>query len=645
MGKVRGRRHKEKNSEFEGVPDLKIYDNFEEQKQTAGSKNSNEPNTFFGLVDATELDYFKQAESTLNANVFESDEDRAGFVTSVLEEAKGKELKLVTNQICSKLMERLILNCNDQQLKAIFKSFNGFFNSLIHQKYSSHVVETLLVRSAALIEKELLSPFPDYDNGEEEYVSMENLFLFFLGELKPFYKDMIMHQYSSHTLRLIILILASKELPSSVKSNSTLRSKRSKIARKMIEIKDNDDFNKSFQVPSSFKMELKDLIENLRNSMDAKSAREYAIHKVASPVLQLLIQIEGIVDKDRSIWHLIFLKEDEPKDPKEESFVEYLLSDSVGSHFLQNCVKFERVKYIERLYRLYMKDRVLKLAKRDTTGSYVIQELLTKLKPKEVNEILDQLIPEMSVLMNTNLEIGESLITASQLNKNYKKDVIIQELIKKYKPNNESKILETILNLENSTLGNTKDDWPTAEERRKSLFLEQLIDYDEEFLNLTVDNLLELSTERLIQMCCHGVFSHVIESILKPELDIIKRRRILNQFMGSISDLACNAYGSHIVDKFWDFTIKLNNYKERIANELLSNKDKVKESIYGRLVWKNWSMELFVRKRHDWTFNIKQKEFEMFPNDQPKRKIEPEKNNRNSTNEKPKKKLKGRNRK
>jgi nucleolar protein 9 len=618
MGKIRGRRaqKEEEKRERHIEQDLKIYNEVPQSEQ----EEANPPNTFFGLVDSTELDYFKQAEATLNANAFESDEDKAGFVASVLEESRGKELKLVTNQICSKLMERLILNASDEQLKQVFKSFDGHFVSLIHHKYSSHCVETLLVRTAALIEKELLNPFPQTDLGEE-FVSMENLFLFFLNEVRPYLKEMVVQQYASHTLRLIILILAGRELPSTTMSNSTLRSKKSKIARKMIEIGDNEDFNRAFQIPSAFKNELKQLLDVLKSKIDTKAAREYAIHKIASPVLQLLIQVEGIVDRDRPFWHLVFLKDSEEKDSKEEGFVEYLLSDPVGSHFFENTIKDQRVKYVERLYKFYMSQRVLKLAKRDTTGSYVIQTLLKRLKQNEVREMLDQLIPEMSILMSSNLEMGKSIIDASALHHHYKRAEIIEELAKKYTPkDNESDILESVLQLSCSTLGNTRDDWPTAEERRRSLFLEKLIEFDPKFLNLTVENLLSLPKERLIQMCFHGVFSHVVQNVLKPELDIVKRRRLLNQFQGEIVSLSCNAYGSHIVDMLWSFTLKLNMYKERIAKELVDQKEKVKESIYGRLVWKNWKMELYMRKRHDWNFAIKEEEFQKFPPKQPEEK-------------------------
>ncbi|KAH3679931.1 hypothetical protein WICMUC_000674 [Wickerhamomyces mucosus] len=618
MGKVRGRRaikekekqEKRENESILGGDEVKIYNNDEDYNDNA-EQSINEPNTFFGLVDNTELDYFKQAEATLNANVFENDEDRFNFVTSVLEESKGKELKLATNQICSKLFERLILSCNDAQLKQIFKDFNGHFKSLIHHKYSSHCVETLLVRVASLIEREILDP--DISLNEEQYVSAENLFIMFLNEIEPFVNEMIKHQYASHTLRLVILILSGNELPSTTKRNSTLRSKKSKIARKMIDIKDNEDFNKSFQTPASFKVELGKIINKIKVNLDLKKAREYSIDKIASPVLQLLLQVEGLVDRDRPIWHLVFLPENHEKDQKEESYMEYLLSDPIGSHFLQHAVEFAKVKYSERLFNYYMKERVLKLIKRSKTGDFIILTLLRKLKQNEVRYILDQLIPELDSLFDLNIEIGITVIEASEKHGSYKKEAIISKIVEKI---DESKdLLEYFLKLSTSTLGNSEhDDWPTMEERKRTEFLNKLISYDDEFLHKIIINLLDqLELGKFILMGKHSIFSRLIENILlnHEKLSIIERRRLLNLFIGKIPELSCNVYGSHIVDKLWVFSFKLNNYKERFAKELFDNKDIIKESAYGRLVWKNWAMEKYVRKRHDWNYLVKQEEFEI----------------------------------
>ncbi|KAG7661290.1 NOP9 [[Candida] subhashii] len=638
--KPRGRRaeKKAKEDEFNPEQDKILLNHIEEETPTS----SNIPNTFFGLVDSNELDYFKQAESTLNINAFDSDEERQGFITSVLEEARGKELKLVTNQICSKLMERLVLFATDQQLKNIFKQFSNHFTSLAYHKYSSHVLETLLVRAAALIEKEL--GLTDEEKAEiaheseeqgEDNISMEELFVSMLKEFEPQLQTMVDHQYASHVLRLLILILAGKELPSSTVSNSTLRSKKSKIARKMIEIKDNEDFNRAFQTPSSFKNELRNCCQSISKSLETQRARELAIHKVASPVLQLIIQVEGLVDRERTFWHLVFCKDSEDRNPKEEAFVEYLLSDPVGSHFLESIIKNDgaRPKYIERLYKLYMKDRIFKLAKRSTTGVYIIQALLFKLKPVEVEFILDNIIPELSSLIsiseNQNLDLAQKLIDASIIRGNYRRDEIISQLFIKFAPNynieepqlnTSAEFIENVLQLTGSTLGNTRGDWPTAEERKRSLFLEKLMEYDYKFVICSWLNFMALPVERFIQMCFHGVFSHVVEKALivipasegEPKPVMILRKRLLNIFQGQIVGLSCNSYGSHIVDHLWNFTVLLPMYKDRIASELASDSHKVKESTYGRLVWKNWGMELFMRKKYDWKALVKQQEQEYF---------------------------------
>lgn len=634
MAKVRGRKHIKKiqKDEFQPVE----HETHEDVQEFPAETNtgSSDPQMFFGILDRDELEYFKQTEATLAMDAFESPEEKGHFVTRVFEEFQGKELKLVTSQICSKLVERVILHCTDDQLKSIFESFNGFFFNLSCHKYASHVLETLLVRSAALVEKELLTPTFDQTETDDGKVhaSMENMFLFMLNELKSHLIVMIKQQYASHVLRLLILILSSKKLPKTTMNNSALRSKKSKIARKMIDIKDNEDYDKLYQTPESFKKELREMVGALYQDFSGNPKtkadisptkitqfREYCVDKVASPVIQLIIQVEGIFDRDRSFWRLAFSNSEE-KDSKEESFVEYLLSDPVGSHFLENVIAHARLKYVQRLYNLYMKDRIIKLAKRDSTAAFVIKVLLETLKGKEVREILDAVIPELSMLLNSNMDFGTSIIDASIKQDNYLREQVIDQLLEKYYPRESSSknILESCLQLNSSTLGNTRDDWPTAEERRRSLFLEKIIDYDDKFLNATIESMLSLPEQRLLQMCFHGVFSHVVEHVLQPKrVDTIKRKLLLNILSKDAVNMACNAYGSHIMDKLWDFTAKLTLYKERIGAALVEESEKVKNSVYGRQVWKNWKLELFVRKRWDWKKLVKEQELEIFPDSKP----------------------------
>ncbi|KAG0684345.1 Nucleolar protein 9 [Pichia californica] len=643
MGKVRGRRTNKKDI----IEDSENSASIDAELSKRSEESTNESIPFFGLVDSNELTYFHQAEQTLNLNTFNSPEEKNMFIDSVFQEARGKELKLVTNQICSKLMERLILNSTLKNIHQLFNAFNGRFYDLSRQKYSSHVIETFLVRAASFIEKEILSSGnTGYDEMEEDeesegWVSMENMFLFIMGDFKTHLKSMMKDKYASHVLRLALLVMTGKELPSSVESNSILRSKKSKIARKMIEIKDSEDYQKKFQVPASFKEELREVLKEITNDESSESLRELSISSISSPFVQLLIQLEGIVDRDRTIWKTIFNGDNPNADAKdremEGSFVEYLLSDNIGSHFLQNAIENQKVKSIERIYESYMKDRIVKLAKRETTGVYVVETMMEKLKSKQQLEILDNLIPVLNELIVNNLDIGSKIVECAIKNGNYKKEEIIDKFTEFFnKGNEQSGIFENILKINTSTLFSTKDDWPTSEERRRALFLEKLIEFDQDkILKLCIEDFLNFDNETLLKFCKHGVFSHIVESILdkRETLNLIQRKTILNKFLSggskTIVDLACNSTGSHIIDKFWMFTFKLNMYKERIARALFDDKDTVKNTVYGRMVWKNWNMEMYCRKFNDWKWDVKEEE-KKYDEEKKKQEMEAALNNDNA---------------
>lgn len=58
--------------------------------------------------------------------------------------------------------------------------------------------------------------------------------------------------------------------------------------------------------------------------------------------------------------------------------------------------------------------------------------------------------------------------------------------------------------------------------------------------------------------------------------------------------------GSHIVDAAWTATNGIMNYKQSIAQELLSCEGEIRESFFGRTVWRNWSMDKYKTRRNEW---------------------------------------------
>lgn len=61
--------------------------------------------------------------------------------------------------------------------------------------------------------------------------------------------------------------------------------------------------------------------------------------------------------------------------------------------------------------------------------------------------------------------------------------------------------------------------------------------------------------------------------------------------------------GSHIVDAAWIATDGIMNYKQSIAQELINSEGKIRESFFGRTVWRNWNMDKYKTRRDEW-FNL-----------------------------------------
>jgi nucleolar protein 9 len=137
----RGRRAQEKKRKHDeddedDEPGTKRHKSLTEQELQSISHAAHVPGTedgvgepsatpFYGMLDEDEQRFFKEADDMLELNSFQTAQERDLFLASVYREADGKELKIANSQSCSRLLERLILVSNSDQLKSLFQKFNG----------------------------------------------------------------------------------------------------------------------------------------------------------------------------------------------------------------------------------------------------------------------------------------------------------------------------------------------------------------------------------------------------------------------------------------------------------------------------------------------------------------------------------------
>ena len=120
------------------------------------------------------------------------------------------------------------------------------------------------------------------------------------------------------------------------------------------------------------------------------------------------------------------------------------------------------------------------------------------------------------------------------------------------------------------------------------------------------ESLLAMPSNLLILLAKDLTASRIIQLAVTCDTSSVSfRRKLIPAFFGHISELAVDSAGSHLADALWDGTAGSHFMKERIAKELQEHEAALRESRYGRSVWKNWSMDLYQRRFHDWQIQAK----------------------------------------
>lgn len=553
MGQTRGRRREKKNRK-EAEPSEEFIPleegDFPGEHVDAGGDELPTRNqaAFFGLLDREELEYFKTAESTLTANALLPDE-RGPFVDNVFAEARGKELKLVTNQVCSKLVERLIATASDEQLVSLLNAFKPHFYPLCIQKFASHCVQSLLCRLPEVVNREML---------EKTYTCAETIAVI-AEELAPNSLLMAKEKYASHCLRTLLLLVGGLPV-------AAVRSRKSKVARKHTDISTDNEETSVIELPEPLKKARGDLIRGLTAPLDAVESRRLAIDPIASPVLQVVIRIQA----KRSNFDLV----QEIMDS--ESFVYHCLEDSVGCHFMEACLLSLPKRAATKFYQKHLKGHLVDYAKRDP-ANYLVQAALASQIPHESKlEALKELEPHIRDLLPF-LGVVKSMLTCCPV---------------------DSAQRHTVARIIAAELG--KDLVSQATDLQHTLLVEELLQ-DPAVAEKAASEFAESVTEDMLkEMACDPMKSHALQALYRPDLPIVVRRKLLNALVPCVATIAPNVYGSHIVDKVWTMCDKLKFLRERIADTLVKNADVVKASVYGRRVWRNWHLDKYLHARKDW---------------------------------------------
>lgn len=141
-------------------------------------------------------------------------------------------------------------------------------------------------------------------------------------------------------------------------------------------------------------------------------------------------------------------------------------------------------------------------------------------------------------------------------------------------------------------------------QRHGSLLAQSMLRLPGEFHSMVCESIVAQIPSTVINLSQHPQGSHIIQSLLlSPYSTTSDKRKLLNLLKGSFAVLAMHPAGSHIVDAAWIATNGIMNYKQSIAQELIGSEGEIRESFFGRTVWRNWNMDKYKTRRNEW-FNL-----------------------------------------
>jgi nucleolar protein 9 len=511
---------------------------------------------------------------------------------------------------------------------------NRSFLHLVQHRFASHCCEALFIKAAPVVSQELAKPDAHAVSADpdDEYVSMENLFLYTLAELEGYLGYLMTDRFASHVLRVLLVVLAGMPLEKE-QDKSTLQSKRKEKITVSGAEKPQELALEKRKVPSSFTDALGKVISDSVAGLDSATLRALAEHPTGNPTLQLLLRIElEQFGKSRAKDETSIIRRLLPDDPIVEgtesaSFINGMVYSVVGSRLLETIVQHAPGKMFKAIYGEFFKPRMGSLA-RNEIASYVAAKVLERLSKEDLEEAMRQIVEQIPGLVERNrISIIKTLIERcaarkvdmapirKQLETAYagSDGFEVTRMLKLHEAASEEEKSKS----QNSHSQNEKH----PEKLHGSLLAQTMMSVGGPLGDLIFDSIAKLQTSLTLKIARDRIASRTLQAaITSPNATVIFRRKVIQQFYGHVGELALDPSGSRVIDAIWQGTQGLAFIRERIAEELAENEASLRESFVGRAVWRNWQMDLYKRRRGDW---VKQSRyaagndvFQSFPDNQ-----------------------------
>ena len=446
------------------------------------------------------------------------------------------------------------------------------------------------------------------DNPDEVVVSMEQLYLYTLNELEGNFGYLMTERFASHAIRVLLVVLSGEPLdgPS---TTSMLASRRKEKVGSSNTVPPQLSLKKR-TVPKSFTEAVDKFMSDAVSNIDSTYLRALATHPTGNPVLQLLLTLElsrkgkAKAKDEKSIYRQLIPDPSLEEGSESLSFLTGLLYDPVGSRLLETIIQHSPGKVFKVIFARLFQERIGVIVKNET-ASYVLARVLERLSREDLESAMTPILEQIpSLVERSRLSIIKIFLDRCAI-RNVNSEPLVQALAAAYGDDGPAR-LSKMLSLEVSADSSGDSTELNAKRLHGSLLAQAMLKVPGPANSFIINSLLDAPDAMLFVVAKDRSATHVLQLALAPSPESLTfRRKILPRFYGSLGELATDANGSRVVDTLWSATQGLYFMKERFANELCDNEAALRESFYGRNVWRNWQMDLFNRRRRDWTASAK----------------------------------------
>ncbi|KAJ1819728.1 Nucleolar protein 9 [Coemansia sp. RSA 2599] len=576
----------------------------------------------YGLVNPDLQNYLKGCEEMLDDSRFETAEDREIFVNNVFSEIKNYELQLTTDKECSRILERVFFISSDYQIRRFLSLMREDLIRLAVHRFSSHVLQTLLLLSAVSLEREMRGETKDFEMADDEdeqkehqairtaLPTIEELILELTKSLTEKWSYLMANEFAAHVLHVLMLVLSGRVIEDQNSRSSSVRSKRS---TKYVENKSgaqdhHPSLAKERETPDSFGAALKKLLKTTNGAMSDIVVRSFATNVVGSPVLQLMLELEAERRKSDAAGSLLdkclmgLVADPKGQNPRRDNALRMLIEDIVGSHFLQTVVKVASPKVLQAVYESQIHGRVKALAFHPS-ANFVVQSVFSNAKnERQLKAMIEETAPIFGdLLFNSRPGVVRALVDSS-----IRLDAGHIEIINALygglgaKSPEERRELINLLAFLMPYQRFVKSDYNRlAFNIQGSLIIQAILQFPGTTNEPVLESFFSQNPQNIFTWCQDPSGSRIIEALFtSPSVSLATKKKAMEHFGSRYAELAMDKYGSHIFEKYW--AIAEVDSKEAIVQELIKSETKLQDSYSGRFVLRNCRVDQYKRRASEW---------------------------------------------